>query len=86
MTLAVYPRPPQSVLERAILATAYVVVDDIGDGIAAAVLWQPDTTAIAFLHRALRRHADEGQVLYEVMLATTGANGQGLHVWPLRDG
>lgn len=64
-----------------VFAAAHVGVGCLGDGILALVLWQPGRTAIAYLDSALEGSSVEGQILREVMFATTGLYGAGLHVW-----
>lgn len=68
---------------RAIRAAADVIeVDDDDDGqFRASVYSIPGRPAVARLARSLRGAHDEGEVLREVMLTTSGARGPGYFVW-----
>lgn len=81
MSLDTQPLAHRTPLARMALASAYVRVGAIGDGVLALVLWQPGQTAIAYLADTLEGSSAEGRVLREVMLATTGLYGMGLHIW-----
>lgn len=72
---------PVSPLASTVLAAAHVRVVRHGDGHLASVYYQPDQTPHARLDEALLGHPDLGTVLLQVMTATTGAYGSGLHVW-----
>ena len=70
---------------RALRATADVIDVDGCDNFCASVLVVPGQPAVARLARSLRGSPSEGEVLYQVMLHTTGLYGTGYFVWRLAE-
>jgi hypothetical protein len=65
----------------AIRAVADVLFVDVGQGFLASVLLVSGHTAVARFDRSLRGHPEEGRILYEAMMATTGIKDDHYFYW-----